>query len=246
MSLEEETVVITGGTRGLGRAMVLDFLEGGARVHATYRADEGAAESLREAAGARGERLQLARFDVADYAAVEAYWGELEEAAPAGVQVLVNNAGIRRDQILGMMSPEDWSRVLDTNLGGCFHMCKFAVHNMMRQRYGRILMVTSPAGSFGFAGQTNYAASKAGQVGLMRSLAKEVAGRGITVNCVSPGFIDTDLIGDLSEDVRKAHLASIPLKRMGRPEEVAAAVRFLASREASYVTGAVLEVTGGL
>ena len=238
--------MVTGGTRGLGRAIVLSFLEEGARVHATYGSNQVAAEALRDTCAAHGQRFALHRFDVADHEAVQAFWQELDATAPDGVQVLVNNAGIRRDAVLGMMSPEEWDQVLSTNLGGCFHMSKYAVMNMMQRRYGRILMITSPARDFGFEGQGNYGASKAGQVGLMRSLCKEVAKRGITVNCVSPGFIETELLDDLSPKLREQYTAAVPMKRFGKPEDVAYAVRCLAAREASYITGTVLEVPGGL
>ncbi|MEM7517629.1 MAG: SDR family NAD(P)-dependent oxidoreductase, partial [Planctomycetota bacterium] len=196
-----QNVVVTGGTRGLGRAMVEDFLEGGARVLATYRSNEQAAEELREACAAHGDRLSLHSFDVADHSACEAFWDGLSESLEGGVQVLVNNSGIRRDGLLATMKPADWSAVLQTNLTGSWNMAQFAVRDMARKRYGRIIFVTSPAGLFGFEGQTNYSASKAGQIGLARSLSKEVARRKITVNCVSPGFIGTDLIADLPEEV---------------------------------------------
>lgn len=245
-SFEDQTVVVTGGTRGLGRAISEAFLARGARVHATYRSNVEQAEAMKEASGEAGERLSVHGFDVADYGAVENFWNELDEGAPNGVQVLVNNAGLRRDAVLAMMSPEDWNQVISTNLGGSYNMSKFGVQNMMRQRYGRIVMITSPAGEFGFQGQGNYGASKAGQVGLMRSLAKEVAKRKITVNCVSPGFIDTDLLDDLPEALRKEYASSVPMKRFGEPDDVAYAVMCLAAREASYITGTTLEVTGGL
>jgi 3-oxoacyl-[acyl-carrier protein] reductase len=238
-----QSVVVTGGTRGLGKAITLAFLEAGARVHATYHGNEQAARALGDQCAAHGDRLQLARFDVADYGAVEAFWTALGDER---VHVLVNNAGIRRDAIVGLMKPDEWDAVLATNLSGSFHMSKFAVQNMLRARYGRILFVTSPAASFGFQGQANYSASKAGQVGLMRSLAREVAKKKITANCISPGFIDTELIADLAPEVRAAHLASVPTGRFGRPEEVAWAVLSLAAPQASYINGALLEVTGGI
>lgn len=241
-----QSVVVTGGTRGLGRAMVRAFLSAGARVHATYVANEQAAEALEEAAGDDAERLHLHRFDVADYAAVERFWQELEPLAPDGIQVLVNNAGVRRDALLAALPEADWSSVIDANLTGSYQMSKFAVQNMMGRRYGRILFVTSPASRFGFAGQTSYAASKAGQIGMMRSLCKEVAKRKITVNCISPGFIDTELIADLSDDLRKKYLELVPLARFGEPQEVADAVLFLASRASAYITGTTLEISGGL
>lgn len=241
-----QTVVVTGGTRGLGRATTLAFLAEGATVHATYHSNREAAEALLDQCGEHADRLRLAGFDVGDHDACEAFWSELETAAPGGVQVLVSNAGLRRDGVLAMMPAEDWDAVLRTNLGGTYNMCKFAVQNMVGQRYGRIVIITSPAGNFGFAGQGNYAASKAGQVGLMRALCKEVARRKITVNCVSPGFIDTELIADLPEALAKEYQASIPLRRFGSPEDVAYAVRCLADPDASYITGTTLEVTGGL
>ncbi|MFT4542352.1 MAG: 3-oxoacyl-[acyl-carrier protein] reductase [Planctomycetota bacterium] len=241
-----QRVVVTGGTRGIGAATTRAFLTAGATVHATYRSDDTAAEAMRETCGEDSERLSLHRFDLTDFAAVENFWNELDESAPEGVQVLVNNAGIRRDGVLAMMSPEDWSGVIDANLTSGFAMSKFAVMNMMRQRYGRILFLTSPAGRFGFEGQGNYSASKAGQVGLARSLSKETAKRGITVNCVSPGFIGTDLLSDLPDEQVKAYKKTIPLRRFGATEEIATACMFLASREASYITGETLEVSGGL
>jgi 3-oxoacyl-[acyl-carrier protein] reductase len=246
MSFEGQSVIVTGGTRGLGRAIAAAFLEAGAHVHATYQSDDDAARAMAAEHAAAEHRLTLHRFDISDADAVESFWADIDQAAPDGVQVLINNAGIRRDAIVGMMPADDWRRVIDTNLTGSFLMCKLAVHNMMRRRYGRIVLVTSPAGHYGFAGQANYSASKAGQVGLMRSLARELAPRKITVNCVSPGFIDTDLIADLSPEVRAHHLDSIPIGRFGEPEEVAHAVLFLSSREASYVNGSTLEVTGGI
>lgn len=246
MSFSDSNVVITGGTRGLGKAMVLEFLRSGARVFATYHSNEDAAEALKAEAGEHGERLSTHRFDVGDAAQVESFWSELDDSAEGGVDVLVANSGIRKDSLLATMSPEDWDAVLNTNLGGSYLMAKHAVLNMMRQRYGRIIFVTSPASRFGFEGQTNYGASKAGQIGLMRSLCKEVAKRKITVNCVSPGFIDTELIGNLPEDLVKEYKKMVPARRFGTPEEVAHAVLFLASKEAAYVTGTTLEVAGGL
>ena len=243
MDFTNQRVVVTGGTRGLGRAATLAFLEAGATVHATYRGDDAAAEALRTDAGEAADRLHTHRCDVSDAAQVDALWEALGEEP---VEVLVNNAGIRRDAILPLMEQEAWDDVIATNLTGGYLMTRHAVRNMMGQRYGRVVFVTSPAGHVGFQGQTNYGASKAGQVGMARSLCKEVAARGITVNCVSPGFIDTELIGDLPDDLRKEYRKSVPSRRFGKPEEVASAILFLASREAAYVNGATLEVTGGL
>jgi 3-oxoacyl-[acyl-carrier protein] reductase len=246
VSFQDQTVVVTGGTRGLGRAVTLGFLEAGATVYATYRSDEAAANALADRCAEWPGRLRLARFDVADHDAVEGFWNDLESAVPDGVAVLVNNSGIRRDALLALMAPEDWSRVIETNLTGGYAMSKFAVRHMLPQRYGRIVFITSPSGRLGFEGQANYGASKAGQVGLMRSLAKEVAKRGITANCVSPGFVQTELLEDLSEAQLAEYRKLVPARRFGTPEEVAFAVRCVAAREASYINGAVLEVNGGL
>ena len=243
MRFQDQHVVVTGGTRGIGRAISLAFLQEGAIVHAIYRGNEAAAEALVADAGDARERLHLAKLDISDHDAVGTFW---ESLAGTPVDVMVANAGIRRDAVLAMMSPEDWNAVISTNLTGSYTMSKFAVQNMMSQRYGRIIFTTSPAGRFGFEGQGNYSASKAGQVGLMRSLCKEVAKRKITVNCVSPGFIETDLIDDLPEELVKTYKKTVPARRFGTTDEVAAAVLFLASKEASYITGATLDVNGGL
>ncbi len=240
-----QTVVVTGGTRGIGRAVSEAFLAAGARVLAVYAGNEDAAAEFAAANSAAGERLETRRLDVSDYAAVEAFYRDLETRG-FDLDVLVNNAGIRRDAVVGMMAPEDWRRVLAVNLDGVFYMSKFAVHAMMRARYGRIITITSPSGRIGFEGQANYAASKAAEVAFTRSLAREVARRGITANAVSPGFMDTGFIRDLPPEVRKKYRNMVPLRRFGRPEETAACILFLASREAAYVNGAVLEVTGGL
>ena len=241
----DQTVVVTGGTRGIGRAISRQFLEAGATVVATYAANDAATEAFKTSLGAVAKKLDVRKFDVADYAQVEVFYKDLE-AGHKNFTVLVNNSGIRKDAVLAMMKPEDWQKVLDVNLTGAFYMAKLAVHSFMANRYGRIITITSPAGRFGFEGQANYAASKAGQIAMTRSLSKEVASRGITANCVSPGFIDTEFVADLPEKLRKDYLASIPLKRFGTPDEVAACVLFLASRAAGYITGSVLSVDGGL
>ncbi len=244
-NFEGQTVIVTGGTRGIGKAVAEAFLKAGANVVISYSSDNEAAEKFKSANASCINQLDIQKFDISDYSQVEKFFKYVEEKY-GNLQVLVNNSGIRRDSVLAAMKLEDWSRVVDVNLSGVFNMCKFAVMLMMSNRYGRIVNITSPAGKIGFPGQSNYAATKAGQVGLTRSLSKEVATRGITVNCVSPGFIDTGFIDDLSGKLKKSYLENIPVRRFGKPEEVASCVLFLASKEAGYVNGSTLEVTGGL
>ena len=245
LEFEGEKALVTGATRGIGRAITEALLAQGASVVGLYGGNQAAAETMQADCAQYGERLRLQQLDVSDYQAVAAFFAELETAWET-LDILVNNAGIRRDAVLPMMKEEDWRRVIDVNLTGGYNMAKFAVPMMMAQKYGRILFVTSPMGHLGFAGQANYAASKAGQVGLMKSLSKEVAKRKITVNCISPGFIATDLIDDLTEAQVKEYKKMVPANRFGSPAEVAEAALFLLSDRAAYINGAVLEITGGL
>jgi len=240
-----QTVLITGGTRGIGRAISEAFLRAGAKVIAAYRSNDDEAKKFEEANSAHAECLDIHKFDVSCYKEVEKFYKEVE-TQHGNFQVVVISSGIRVDSIVGMMKAEDWNNVISTNLTGTFNLCKLAVQYMMRQKYGRIIALTSPIGKIGFAGQANYAASKAGQVALVKSLSKEVASRKITVNCVSPGFIDTDFIADLPDEQRDAYKKQVPLKRFGTAQDVTYPVLFLASKESSYITGSVLEVTGGL
>jgi 3-oxoacyl-[acyl-carrier protein] reductase len=242
---EGKKAVVTGATRGIGRAITEALLAHGATVCGVYGGNRAAAEAMAKDNVHHGERLQLTQLDVADYQAVVAFFAELE-ASWDTLDILVNNAGIRRDAVLAMMKEEDWRRVLDVNLTGGFTTTKGALPLMLKQKYGRIVFITSPMGHLGFAGQANYAASKAGQIGLMKSLSKEVAKRKITVNCVSPGFIATELLADLPEAQVKDYKKMVPANRFGTPAEVAEAVLFLASDRAAYINGAVLEITGGL
>ena len=245
MDFSNQTAVVTGGTRGIGRAVTEAFLQAGAEVIATYRSNADAAEAFQAELGDAGKGLTLAQFDVTDADQVKTFWDGID-ADERTVQILVNNSGIRKDHVMAMMPVEDWHAVIDTNLTGTFLMAKAGVLHMLRSRYGRVVNITSPAGQHGFEGQANYSASKAGQVAMGRSLSKEVAKRGITVNCVSPGFVATELIDDRPAEAVKAHKKSVPMKRFGRPEEIAYAVLCMAAKEASYINGATLEVTGGL
>ena len=240
-----QTVIVTGGTRGIGAAVSAAFLAAGATVVATYGGNDQAAADFKAQHQAAPGGLTCCGFDVAAYDQVEAFYQRFDQEH-ARLEVLVNCAGIRRDAVVGMMPEADWRRVIEVNLTGTFNMAKLAVHRMLTNRYGRIINITSPSGELGFEGQANYAASKAGQVAFTRSLAKEVAKRKITVNCVSPGFVATDLIGDLPPDQVEAYRQMVPMKRFGEPAEVADAVLFLASGAATYITGEVLRVTGGL
>jgi len=242
---EGQVAVVSGATRGIGRAISAALLEGGATVIGLYGGDQGAAYQVQQEYARHAGRLRLHQCDVADYQAVSALYATIEEEF-ASIDILVSNAGIRRDSVLAMMPVEDWQRVIEVNLSGSYHMAKFAVMLMMKKKYGRIVFITSPMAHLGFAGQANYAASKAGQIGLMRSLSKETAKRKITVNCVSPGFIDTELIASLPPEKRAEYQRLVPMARFGTPAEVAEAVLFLASRRAAYISGSVLEINGGL
>lgn len=245
MRFKDQTVIVTGGTRGIGRAISKSFLEEGALVLATYASNNQAAEEFKESCGSLSENLHLYKFDVSSGSEVEQFYNKLDdqELTPT---ILVNSAGIRKDAIVGMLSEEDWDRVMDINLKGCFLMSKFAVQRMSRKRYGRIINITSPSGKLGFQGQGNYSASKAGMVGFTKALCQEVAKRKITVNCVSPGFIDTELLQDLSDEMASEYKKIVPLKRFGTTSEVSSGVLYLASPEASYITGTTLEISGGL
>jgi 3-oxoacyl-[acyl-carrier protein] reductase len=229
--------LVTGASRGIGRAIAARLAQDGFTVWAGYAGNREAAEGLcREIGG-----LPIG-FDVADPNAVNAALEPLieEHGAP---EVIVSNAGVTRDGLMAMISAEEWQRVIDTNLGGFFHVVKACLRPMLRRRSGRIIAISSVSGQAGNPGQVNYSASKAGLIGAAKSLAKEIASRNITVNVVAPGFVETDMVKDLPrEELEKM----IPLKRFGKPEEIASAVSYLASEEAAYITGQVLGVNGGM
>jgi 3-oxoacyl-[acyl-carrier protein] reductase len=241
-----KVVLVTGGSRGIGKACALAFAREGATVIISYAGNEAAAnETLQAVQAAAGGRGEARRFDVADtQAGAAAMAAILEEHGR--LDVLVNNAGISIDGLAVRVKDEDWDRVLDTNLKGAFGLIRAAVRPMMKQRGGSIINLTSVVGEMGNAGQAAYSASKAGLIGLTKTLARELASRNIRVNAVSPGFIGTDMTAGLPEDTQKRMLEAIPLGRLGSAEEVAQVVLFLASDAASYVTGEVLKVNGGM
>jgi len=236
--------LVTGASRGIGEAILHALARTGMQVVGTATADAGA-ESISAALAAAGLPGRGARLDVRDAAAVEALLADIE-AREGGLSVLVNNAGVTRDNLLMRMKDEEWDDILATNLTPVFRLSRAVIRPMMKARYGRIVNITSVVGHAGNAGQTNYAAAKAGVAGFTRSLAREVGSRGITVNCVAPGFIDTDMTRALSDAQRAALLGNIPAGRLGQVEDVAAAVCFLASPAAGYITGETLHVNGGM
>ncbi len=244
-NFNDQVAIVTGGTRGIGKGIAKAFLESGATVVATYAGNHDAANEFKAELGELGEKLFLEAFDVSNASEVEAFWNRMNEQFPQ-IHILVNNSGIRKDNLSPIMPDEDWSRVLDINLTGTFLMTKRAVNHFLSKRYGRIINMSSVGGSLGLPGQANYAASKAGQVAMSKSISKEVGKKGITINNVCPGFIETELIADLPAEQVKEYKKQVPLKRFGKVEEVANAVMFLASDKAAYITGASLEVTGGL
>ena len=245
MSLQGKCALVTGGSRGIGRAVCLELARQGARVAEHYAGHAAAAEEAVQACAALGAEAFAIQADVADAAATEAMVKEVL-ARFGRLDILVNNAGVTRDGLMPMMKEADWDAVLDTNLKGAFHCMKAVYRPMMKQKYGRIVNLSSIVGLRGNAGQANYAASKAGLIGLTKSMAKELAARKVTVNAVAPGFIDTDMTAALPEKAREAMLTTIPMGRLGQAEDVAKAVAFFAGDDSAYVTGQVLCVDGGM
>jgi len=231
---EPRNVLITGGNRGIGLSIARAFEQAGDHVVITHRSGE------------PPEGLRGVVCEVTDSTSVDAAFTAAEEMLGGPVEVLVANAGITRDGLLMRMSDEDFDSVIDTNLTGAFRCARRASKGMIKLRRGRIVFISSVVGLYGSAGQTNYSASKSALVGLARSISRELGGRGITANVVAPGFIDTEMTAGLPEDLRKTYLAGIPARRFASPDEVAAVVRFVASRDAAYITGAVIPVDGGL
>jgi 3-oxoacyl-[acyl-carrier protein] reductase len=231
--MSDRSVLVTGGNRGIGAAIASAFVKQGDKVAVTYRSGE------------PPDGVLAVRCDITDTASVDAAFDEVE-AAHGPVEVLVANAGITKDTLLMRMSDDDFNSVLDTNLTGTFRCVRRASKGMIRLRRGRIVMISSVVGLYGSPGQVNYAASKSGLVGMARSVTRELGGRGITANVVAPGFIETDMTAELPDDRQKAYKAAIPAGRFGQVSEVADVVRFLASDEAGYISGAVVPVDGGL
>lgn len=244
MTLESEIALVTGASRGIGQAVALELGRKGATVIGTSTSETGAS---RISNTLNNNSIQGSGFvlDVSNEASINELFAELRtrERLPS---ILVNNAGITRDNLLMRMAEEDWEAVVNTNLSSHYRMCRSCVRHMIKKRKGRIINITSVVALTGNAGQTNYAAAKAGILGLTKSLAREVGSRGITVNAVAPGFVDTDMTNALSENQRNALLEQIALGRLGKPEDIACAVAFLASPEAGYITGETLHVNGGM
>lgn len=244
MSLEGQIALVTGATRGIGRAIALSLGEQGATVVGTATSENGAEtiSAFLKDAGINGAGMVL---NVTDADSIEAVVTAVESdfGAPS---ILVNNAGITRDNLLMRMKDDEWNDIIETNLTPIYKLSKRCLRAMTKARWGRIITITSVVGVMGNAGQTNYAAAKAGVIGFSKSLAREVGARGITVNAVAPGFIDTDMTSSLSEDHKTALLTQVPVKRLGQPEEIAAAVSFLAGQNAGYISGETLNVNGGM
>lgn len=241
MNLEGKVALVTGASRGIGKAIAELLVERGATVIGTATSDSGA-DAISAYLGDNGKGLAL---NVTDIASIESVLKSINDEF-GGVDILVNNAGITRDNLLMRMKDDEWTDILDTNLTSIFRLSKAVLRGMMKKRQGRIINVGSVVGTMGNAGQTNYAAAKAGVIGFTKSMAREVASRGVTVNTVAPGFIETDMTKALNDDQRAATLAQVPAGRLGDPREIASAVAFLASPEAAYITGETLHVNGGM
>ena len=240
-----KTALITGASRGIGKAVAEEMARQGYMVYLTYVSRPEEAEKVVAGIVASGGKAASFRLDVGDPVAIEAFFqNEIKDKVT--LAVLVNNAGITKDGLMLRMKDEDWDAVLNVNLRGAFACTREAARFMTKQRYGRIINITSISGQMGNAGQANYSAAKAGMIGLTKASAKELAGRNITVNAIAPGFIETEMTAGLSEDMQKAYLSQIPLKRFGTVEDIASAVAYLVSDQAGYITGQVLAVNGGL
>ena len=243
--LDGKKALITGASRGIGRAIALELASEGADVAINYQSNDAKAEEVAEEIGKLGVKAVLAKANLSDAQSAREMVAKAAEDL-GGLDILVNNAGLTRDGLAMRMKDEDWAAVIDVNLTGTFRLIRAAMKGMMKRRSGRIINMASVVGVTGNAGQANYAASKGGMIAMSKALAGELAPRGVTVNCVAPGFIETAMTADLPEKAKEAMLATIPTGRMGQPQEIAAAVAFLASDEASYLTGTVLNVNGGM
>ncbi|MGE9976537.1 3-oxoacyl-[acyl-carrier-protein] reductase [Coprococcus catus] len=243
--LNGKIAVVTGASRGIGKAIAMKFAQLGATVVINYNGSAQKAEEVKQSITADGGRAVIMQCNVADYDACEAFIKEVIDQF-GRIDILVNNAGITKDGLIMRMSEEDFTNVVDVNLKGTFHCIRFASRQMMKQRSGRIINMSSVVGISGNAGQINYAASKAGVIGMTKSAAKELASRGITVNAIAPGYIETDMTNVLSDKVKEETMKQIPLGRLGQTGDIAAAAAFLASDEAGYITGQVLAVDGGM
>lgn len=244
-SLKDKVALVTGGSRGIGRAISETFGRAGAKVLVNYRSGEEAAVATAEAIRTAGGEAELCQFDIADAAAVDAAISGLVKAH-GKIDIAVNNAGIARDQLLIRVKEDEFTQSVNVNLGGALWVSKAVIRSMMRARQGRVINLSSVIGESGNVGQAVYSATKAGVVGMTKSLAREYAARGITVNAIAPGYIDTDMTDALPEALKESVIGATPLGRVGRPDEVAAAALFLASDEAGYITGQVIRVNGGM
>lgn len=243
--LQGKTALITGGVRGIGKGIAIAFAKQGANLLLVYRSNDEEADKTKALLEAEGAKVQLVKGDVADSACAREACTKAKEAF-GSLDILVNNAGITNDKLMARMTLEDFIKVIDVNLNGSFHFLKYASAIMMKQKSGSIINMSSISGIAGNPGQINYSASKAGIIGMTKSAAKEMGRRGIRVNAIAPGFIETDMTGALTEEQKKQAVANISLKRMGKPEDIAGAALFLASDLGAYVTGQVIGVDGGL
>ncbi|TBX17223.1 3-oxoacyl-[acyl-carrier-protein] reductase [Clostridium perfringens] len=243
--LKDKVAIVTGGTRGIGRAIALKLADHGANIVINYRNSDKEAEELKAILEEKGVKVLTVKCDISNFEDSKNLMNKCKEVF-GKIDILVNNAGITKDTLIMRMKEEDFDNVIDVNLKGTFNCAKHASAIMLKQRFGKIINMTSVVGIAGNAGQVNYAASKAGVIGLTKSLAKELGSRGITVNAVAPGFINTDMTASLSEKVKEEASKNIPLKRLGDPEDVANLVGFLASDAANYITGQVINVDGGM